>query len=207
MASSAKDRSYWEPLTLGYFLCSSLPFSWLVRLLLGETSLYSCSKCMVLLLDLGPFLFGCRETYFQFWKAKCWYSLLYPRGLHLLEAKWLKFLGGQGKPASRYDMSPLARFFFFKILCIYSWEIQRERQRHRQREREAGSMQGAWRGSRSRVSKMTPWAEGKRQTAEPPRGPHWQEFYKVAATREMMGNHYGSLWFCEVVWHPELYAW
>ena len=29
------------------------------------------------------------------------------------------------------------KFFFFKILFIYSWETQRERQRHRQREKQA----------------------------------------------------------------------
>ena len=27
--------------------------------------------------------------------------------------------------------------FFLKILCIYSWETEKERQRHRQREKQA----------------------------------------------------------------------
>ena len=49
-----------------------------------------------------------------------------------------------------------AFFFFFKILFIYLW--QRERQR--QAEGEAGSMQGAQRGTWSRVSRITPQAEG-----------------------------------------------
>ena len=51
-------------------------------------------------------------------------------------------------------------FFFTYYLFIYSWETQRERQRHRQREGEAGSMQGARRGTRSQVSRITPWAAG-----------------------------------------------
>ena len=32
-------------------------------------------------------------------------------------------------------------------------------------------MQGARCGTRSQVSRITPWAEGRRQTAEPPRDP------------------------------------
>ena len=48
---------------------------------------------------------------------------------------------------------------FFKDF-IYLFLRERERQRHRQREKEAGSMQGARRGTRSRVSRITPWAEG-----------------------------------------------
>ena len=43
----------------------------------------------------------------------------------------------------------------------------RDRERGRDRQRE-GSMQGARCESRSRVSRITPWAEGKRQTAGPP---------------------------------------
>ena len=59
--------------------------------------------------------------------------------------------------------------FIFKILFIYSWERQKERERERERgviERErktegkAVSMQGAWRGTRSQVSRIMPWAEG-----------------------------------------------
>ena len=36
----------------------------------------------------------------------------------------------------------------------------REREREREAEREAGSMQGARPGTGSRVSRITPWAEG-----------------------------------------------
>ena len=39
-------------------------------------------------------------------------------------------------------------------------EREREREREMQAEGEAGSMQGAQRGTRSRVSRITPWAEG-----------------------------------------------
>ncbi|XP_048968106.1 tRNA-splicing endonuclease subunit Sen15 isoform X2 [Canis lupus baileyi] len=46
-----------------------------------------------------------------------------------------------------------------------------EREVETQAEGEAGSMQGARRGTRSRDSRIAPWAEGKRQTAEPPRDP------------------------------------
>ena len=54
-------------------------------------------------------------------------------------------------------------------------EIDRERERERetetQAEGEAGSMQEARHGTRSLVSRITPWAKGRRQTAEPPRDP------------------------------------
>ena len=55
--------------------------------------------------------------------------------------------------------------FFFKDF-IYSWETHTQREREREREAEtqaegeAGSMQGAGRGTPSRVSRITPWAEG-----------------------------------------------
>ena len=45
---------------------------------------------------------------------------------------------------------------FFKILFIYSWEKEAETQA----EGEAGSMQGNWCGTRSGVSRVTPWAKG-----------------------------------------------
>ena len=48
---------------------------------------------------------------------------------------------------------------------------ERERDAETQAEGEAGSMQGAWRGIRSQVSRIVPWAKGRRQTAVPPRDP------------------------------------
>ena len=75
------------------------------------------------------------------------------------------------KSACNQDFYFLKSFFlfFFKILFIYSWETQRERQT--QAEEEAGFMQGAWCGTWSWDSRITPWAEGRWQTAEPPRDP------------------------------------
>ena len=61
-------------------------------------------------------------------------------------------------------------YFFLQILFIYSWETHKERV-ETQAEREAGSMQEARCGTRSRDSRITPWAEGKHSTAEPPRRP------------------------------------
>ena len=60
---------------------------------------------------------------------------------------------------------------FFKILFIYSWKTEREREAETQAEGEAGSVQGARRGTRSQVSRIRPWAEGRLLTAEPPRRP------------------------------------
>ena len=56
----------------------------------------------------------------------------------------------------------LSHFIFFNILFIYSWEKEREREREAetQAEGEAGSIQGAQHGTPSRVSRITPWAEG-----------------------------------------------
>ena len=51
-------------------------------------------------------------------------------------------------------MSSLPTKFFFSL------ETQREREAETQVEGEAGSMQGARRGTRSQVSRITPWAEG-----------------------------------------------
>ena len=50
-------------------------------------------------------------------------------------------------------------------------EREREREAETQAEGEAGSLQGARRGIRSRISRMAPWAKGRRQTAAPPRDP------------------------------------
>ena len=53
---------------------------------------------------------------------------------------------------------------FFKILFIYS----REREAETQAEGEAGSTQGAQCGTRSQVSRIRPWAEGKAQSLSHP---------------------------------------
>ena len=46
-----------------------------------------------------------------------------------------------------------------------------ERDAETQAEGEGGSMQGARHGSRSRDSRIMPWAKGRHQTTEPPRDP------------------------------------
>ena len=54
-------------------------------------------------------------------------------------------------------------FFFFKdfiYLFMRNIEGERERKAETQAEGEAGSIQGALRGIRSQVSRITPWAEG-----------------------------------------------
>ena len=51
----------------------------------------------------------------------------------------------------------LLSLFFGKILFIYSCDTQREGKA----ETEAGSMQGARCGTRSRDSRIRPWAEGR----------------------------------------------
>ena len=81
---------------------------------------------------------------------------------------------------------PSGRIFFLKILFIYSRETHTERERERagrererEREREAetqteskaGSMQGAGRGTRFPVSRITPWAEGGAKPLSHPGAP------------------------------------
>ena len=64
-------------------------------------------------------------------------------------------------------------FFFFNFyLFMIGTQWEREREAETQAEGEAGSMQGAPCGTRSRVSRTTPWAKGRHQTAEPSRDPH-----------------------------------
>ena len=67
-------------------------------------------------------------------------------------------------------------FFFF---LIYDSHTERERQRHRQRKKQVPCT-GSRRGIRSWVSRIAPWAKGRRQTTAPPRDP-WFGF-KVVST-------------------------
>ena len=55
-------------------------------------------------------------------------------------------------------------------------DTERERKAETQAEGGAGSTQGAWCGTRSQDSRITPWAEGRRSTAEPPRDPRLINF-------------------------------
>ena len=56
---------------------------------------------------------------------------------------------------------------------------QIEREAETQAEGEAGSLQGAQGGTRSRDSRITPWAKGRSQTTEPPRNPLLLVIYHV----------------------------
>ena len=53
------------------------------------------------------------------------------------------------------------RFYLFIHSFIHSFMRQREREAETQAEGEAGSIQGARYGTRSRVSRIMPWAEGR----------------------------------------------
>ena len=51
-----------------------------------------------------------------------------------------------------------------------------QREAETQAEEEAGSLQGAWCGTQSEDPGITPWAEGRWSTAEPPRHPRMSTF-------------------------------
>ena len=67
-------------------------------------------------------------------------------------------------------------FFFFKILFIHDSHRERERVRDTGRGRSRLHAPGARCGIRSRVSRIAPWAKGRRQTAAPPRDPQIRLF-------------------------------
>ncbi|CAD7688380.1 unnamed protein product [Nyctereutes procyonoides] len=62
---------------------------------------------------------------------------------------------------------------FFLRFYLFIHDRHREREAETEAEGEAGSMQGAQRETRSQVSRITPWAEGRRSTTEPPRLPRF----------------------------------
>ena len=53
------------------------------------------------------------------------------------------------------------------FIYLFLRDTERERDAETQAEGEAGSMQGARRGTRSRVSRIRPWAEGGAQPLSP----------------------------------------
>ena len=64
------------------------------------------------------------------------------------------------------------KFFFLNLF----YDSHREREAETQAEGEAGShAPGARCGIRSRVSRIAPWAKGRRQTAAPPRDPRYKQ--------------------------------
>ena len=64
-------------------------------------------------------------------------------------------------------------FFFNFYLFMIVTERERERGRDTGRGRSRPHAPGARRGIRSRVSRIAPWAKGRRQTAAPPRDPRF----------------------------------
>ena len=70
-------------------------------------------------------------------------------------------------------------FFFFNFylfMIVTHRERERERQRHRQKEKQAPCT-GSPTWDSIRVSRIAPWAKGRRQTAAPPRDPWKLQFF------------------------------
>ena len=83
---------------------------------------------------------------------------------------------GPAKEPSALSLGPLLRIYrrkwsLKKKKDLFIYDRHREREAETQEEGEAGSMPGTRRGTRSRDSRIAPWAKGRRQTAEPPRDP------------------------------------
>ena len=79
------------------------------------------------------------------------------------------------KLASSHCFSIPQKNLFFFIFFIYDSHTHTERERERGRDIGRGRSRlhapGARRGIRSRISRIAPWAKGRRQTAAPPRDP------------------------------------
>ena len=70
----------------------------------------------------------------------------------------LNWLSHSGTP-NVYSWKFIMSIIFLKKIFIYSWDTQREKQRHRQREKQAACREPDG-GTRSWVSRITPWVEG-----------------------------------------------
>ena len=81
-------------------------------------------------------------------------------------------------------------FFYFYLFMIVT---ERERERERERGRDIGRGRsrlhtpGAQCGIRSRVSRIAPWAKGRRQTAAPPRDPWQFSYHSIPLTLKSHG--------------------
>ena len=67
--------------------------------------------------------------------------------------------------------------FFFFFYFIYDSHTEKERGRDTGRGRSRLHAPGARRGIRSRVSRIAPWAKGRRQTAAPLRDPWFSQYW------------------------------
>ena len=108
--------------------------------------------------------FSCPGIPFVFTSSCAGGLQLLPRNECRLHDQWLVDLGACSLLSSwslpwrfRLDLKPL--FFFFKI---YLFIHDRHREAETQEEGEAGFMPGARRGTRSRDSRIAPWAKGRR---------------------------------------------
>ena len=97
-------------------------------------------------------------------------------------------------------------FFFFNF--FYLFMIFRERERERGRDIGRGRSRlyalGARRGIQSRVSRIAPWAKGRRQTAAPPRDPVNKYFYQKGNTWDpwVAQRFSACLWPRAQSWRP-----
>ena len=84
----------------------------------------------------------------------------------ILKELWLRYIVFK----ENYQMHIVSLFFYF-YFYLFMIVTQRERGRDIGRGRSRLHAPGARRGTRSRVSRIAPWAKGRRQTAAPPRDP------------------------------------
>ena len=99
----------------------------------------------------------------------------------------------QGKEAQRGQISSPP---FFKILFFYSWEAEREEGgAETQAEGEPSSMQGAWHGTQSQVSRITPWVEGGAKPLSHLGCPDFPIFHDNLELYILMLTNYPPLWF------------
>ena len=83
-------------------------------------------------------------------------------------------------------------FFFFFIFYLFMIVTKRERGRDTGRGRSRLHALGARCGIRSQVSRITPWAKGRRQTAAPPRDPRNCVLFILAPHGHAWAWHFGS---------------
>ena len=88
-----------------------------------------------------------------------------------------------GNPPNCSETRSLFLFFFLRFIFLFIYDSHRERGRDTGRGRSRLHAPGAGRGIRSRVSRIAPWAKGRRQTAAPTRDP-LKDFLKAFSKPE-----------------------
>ena len=94
-------------------------------------------------------------------------------------------------------------FLFYDFIYLFMRDTLKEREAETQAEEEAGSMQEARRGTRSRVSRITPWAEGGAKPLSHPGCPDFllyiykrfiylKERIGIVRERQMSGGRVGG---------------